>query len=100
MLVAHLEDQFQRELDFPVGSRRRIKSPCAANRRTVLIEKRVVGQRGVKVGMVEHIEKLGAELQIQVLLDFGVFEQRKIEVHQAGSVDLIATPSPEKIRAG
>ena len=49
LFVAQLKDQLQRKLDFPVGSRRRIKRARAANRRTVLIEERAVGQRGVKV---------------------------------------------------
>ena len=47
--------------------------------------------------MIEYIEKLDAELQVQVLFDFIIFEQRKIEVHQTGPVNLIVTTIAQEV---
>src|ERR1700694_650804 len=94
------KDQFQRELDFPVGGRRRIKRARATNRRSVLIEERTVGEGRVKVRMIEYIEKFCADLQVQVLLDFSILDQGKIKVHHARPVDLIATTVAEEVLAG
>src|SRR5580704_10894309 len=94
------KDQFQRKLDFSVGAARFINRARAANRRPGLIEECLVVDGGLKVRMIEHIEKLGAELQVQVLLDSIVLEHRKIEVYLARPVDVIAPRIAEKVRAG
>src|SRR5580700_5851042 len=68
------KDQFQRELDFPVGNGGRVNQARGAYRRPSLIEERAVVDGRFKVGMIEHIEKLCPELQVQVFLDFVIFE--------------------------
>src|ERR1700730_15406438 len=94
------KDQFQCELDFPVGGGGLINRARAANRRSVLAKERAVIDGRCKVGMIEYIEKLCAEFQLQVLLDLAILDEKKIDIYQAGAVDLVPTPVAEPVRAG
>ena len=62
-----------------------------------MIEQRTVIQGRVKIRMIESIEKLGAKLQIQVLLDFVILEEGEIKVHDAWPVNLIVTTIAQEI---
>src|ERR1700676_5376673 len=84
------KDQFQRQLDFPAARGRRINDARATDCRSIRVEERTVVDRGVEVRMIEKIEKLRAELHVQLLFDFSVLEQRKIEIDQPGTIDLVA----------
>src|SRR5437899_9175578 len=71
------ELQLQRELDLPRCRGRRCNDPA---RRAVLgaLEKNLIRVR--EVGVIQNIERLGAELQIQSLTDSHPLQQRSVDV--------------------
>jgi hypothetical protein len=61
--------------------------PCARRNASVWIEQGAVEDWGVKVRVIDYIEKLCAKFQIQMFPDFGLFHHRKIEISQARTID-------------
>ena len=49
--------------------------------------------------MVEDIKKFRAELQIQVLSDPIILEEREIKVHQTRSIDFVPGPIAQQVLA-
>src|ERR1700680_4296443 len=46
--------------------------------------------RCLEIGVIEHIEKLGAELQLESFRDPSVLDRRKVEVHKSRTDQRVA----------
>src|ERR1700730_3798279 len=56
------KDQLETELDFSVGRGGGVNKARTVHRATIAGEHRAVIDGSLKIGMIEHIEELGAEL--------------------------------------
>ena len=94
------EDGFQGELRLAaaVGSRAD-KDAWRGSRAPILVEEEGIGLwEGSIVHMVEDVEELSTELKIEGLRDarnFGVLDQRGVEVDQPGTDDRVASSRPK-----
>src|ERR1700687_544528 len=85
ILDVPLEDNFQRELDLPLRhARPNDLSPNGVHRPIPLEDVRAIGSDGrTKIGMIENVENLGAELDVECLresLDVVILEHREVQV--------------------
>ena len=74
---ARLPNDFQSKLNLPRRRGGGVNRTSSADCRAVLIEEDSVVERCLKVGMVQEVKELGAELKVEGLRDFfdvGVFD--------------------------
>src|SRR5436309_1871829 len=86
------EQQLERELDLARRCRRSVNGPA---RGTVLgaLENHLI--RVCEVGVIENIERLGAELHIESLSDFDPLQERRVDIEQARPTQRSASHVPE-----
>ena len=85
------EQQFQRELHDACVARLRDRAECRAHVAAVRAgDERHI--RSEQVDVIDEIERFGAELQLPVLLDLRVLDQRQIEVVRTRPTDVAYQP--------
>src|SRR3989449_4457278 len=89
---AKSKQELQCKLDLPRRCRRTVNGPA---RGAVLAALENLLIRVCEIGVIEHVERLGAELHIQSLTDSYLLQERRIDIEQARPTQRSASHVPE-----